>query len=141
MAITARTTIDPNAMATAWATGVQSGGAKWIAGVKAPRRLPNANPAQNAANWIAGVTAAEPAFVAGISSAAYLPALEAGVTAKVGSYTGAATTKKANAVAGFTKVAPMIQTALASLPPRGPKGTNAARGAAFANAMHAQKGK
>ena len=141
MAITQRSTIDPAAMATAWATRVGASGAKWVAGVKAPRRLPNANPQQNATNWLAGVTSAEPKFIAGISGASYLTNLENGVTNKQASYTGSGAAKKANAQAGFQKVAPMIQTALAGLPPRGPKGTNSNRGAAFGEAMHAQKGK
>lgn len=141
MAITQRTSIDPNAMATAWAARVGQSGAKWVAGVKAPRRLPNANPSANASAWTAGVAAAEPKFVKGISDPSYLTNLEAGVTNKQSSYTGSGTAKKANAAAGFAKVAAMIPTALAALPPRGPKGTNSARGAAFAEAMHAQKGK
>ena len=140
MAITQRNQIDPNAMATAWSAGVAAGGAKWLAGIKSPRVLPNANPAANAANWLAGVTAGEPAYVAGVSGPNYLTSLEAGATAKQGSFTGSGAARKANAVSSFTKLAPLIQQARAALPPKGPKGTNTARATAFATAMHALKG-
>lgn len=141
MAITVRGAPNATTMANNWATGVAAAGAKWLNGVNNPRALPNANPQQDAANWLAGVTAAQPAYIAGISSPNYLTDLAAGATAKQSSYTGSGTTRKANAQAAFTNVATMIQGALASLPAKGPKGTNTARSTAFANAMHAQKGK
>ncbi len=140
MAITQRTTIDPNAMTTAWSAGVSAAGAKWIKGIQSPRHLPNANPQANATNWLAGVQNAQPAYVAGISSPAYLTNLEAGAVAKQGSYTGSGAARKANAQAAFSKVAAMIQTALQNLPAKGPAGTNTARATAFATAMHALKG-
>src|SRR5579872_4167812 len=104
MAITQRTTIDPNAMATNWAARVAQSGAKWVAGIKSPRRLPNADPTGNAAKWTAGVAAAEPKLVAALQAPTYLTNLEAGATNKQGSYTGAGQAKKANAAAGFQKV-------------------------------------
>lgn len=142
MAITQRSNqINPATMATNWAQGVGSAGAKWQNGVRSPRRLPNADPSANVANWQTGVAAAGPKLQAALSDPSYLTNLDAGVGAKVSSYTGSGTTRKANAQAGFSKVAPMISSALSSLPPKGPKGTNTARSTAFQQAMHDQKGK
>lgn len=140
MAITQRTGINPTTMAANWSKGVAAAGASWLQGVENPRALPNANPQQNASNWLAGVQQAQPAYVAGVSSPNYLTRLDAGAKAKQGSYTGSGQAHAADFASSANKLAPMIQTALASLPPKGPRGTNTARSDAFQTAMHAQKG-
>ncbi len=140
MAINPRTTLDPTAAASAWSTRVGASASKWLKGVESPRRLPNANPQQNATNWLAGVTSAEPRFVAAISSPAYLTALDAGATAKQGNYSAAGQRSQAKMQAAMTKVLPAIQAIVAALPPRGPAGTNSGRSTQLQTALHALKG-
>lgn len=141
MAITARgNSVNATTMADNWSSGVQRSGAKWQSGSKSPRRLPNADPAANVASWQTGVQGAGPKMQAALSDPSYLTNLEAGVTAKVSSYTGSGTARKANALKGFQKSAAMVEKALANLPPKGPAGTNSGRSTAFQEAMHAQKG-
>jgi hypothetical protein len=140
MAIAVRNDINPTTMADNWAARISQSGQRWLNGIKAPRVLPNSNPSAAGSNWTAGVTAAEPSYVAGMSAPDYLTNLEAGATAKQASYTGSGAAKKARALNAFTKVAPMIKAALATLPPKGPPGTNTARSTAFQAAMHAQRG-
>lgn len=140
MAITQRTGINPTTMASNWQKGVAASGAKWLAGVENPRHLPNANPQANAANWLAGVQQAQPSYVAGVSAPDYLTRLDTGAKAKQASYTTAAQTHLADFSASATKLAPMIQHALSTLPAKGPRGTNSGRSTAFQEAMHAQKG-
>lgn len=140
MAITVRTTINPTNMATRWQSGVASAGARWLTGIKSPRILPNHNPTQNAANWQSGVATAVPKYERNITGAAYLTRLEAGATAKQGSYTGSGAAHQADFQSAATKIATAVEQALASLPPKGPRGTNTGRSTAFQEAMHAKRG-
>lgn len=140
MAITVRTRTDPTNMATRWGAGMAANGTKWGAGVRNPRKLPNADPAHNAAMWQQGVAAALPAFTAGISSPNYLAKLDAGVPAGQTKFGSSGTSRLPQAQSAFAKLAPMIDAAVAALPPKGPKGTNSNRAAAFGTAMHATKG-
>ena len=140
MAITQRTTINPTSMTSNWTKGVTGAGAKWFAGIENPRALPNANPTQNANNWLAGVQQAQPAYIAGVSNPNYLTRLDNGAKAKQGSYSGAGTAHAADYGSSAPKLATMIQTSLASMPPKGPSGTNSGRSTAFQESMHAQKG-
>lgn len=133
-------TLSADAMSTAWATGVGGAGTKWTNGISNPRQAPNANPAQNTANWQTGVADAAPTYEAAISSSNYVPAWQAGAKAKVASYTGSGSARKANYAAAAAKLVPLINQALTTLPPKGPKGTNTARSTAFQTAMHAVKG-
>jgi len=140
MAITVRTRTDPAAMASNWGAGMSAGGSKWGAGVRNPRRLPNADPAHNATMWQQGVSAALPAFTAGISNPNYLAKLNAGVPAGQTKFGSAGASRLPQAQSAFAKLAPQIDAAVAGLPPKGPKGTNSGRAAAFGTAMHATKG-
>jgi hypothetical protein len=140
MAITTRTTINPTNMATRWASGVSAGGARWLAGIKSPRRLPNADPARNGANWQTGVATAVPKYEKGITGTAYLTRLENGATAKQGSFTGAGAAHQADFQSAATKIATAVEQALSTLPPKGPRGTNIGRSTAFQEAMHARRG-
>jgi len=133
-------TLNAQAAAQKWAQRVAASGATWQAGFTNYRAAPNANPAQNTANWQQGVAAAAPKFEAAISSAQYLSDWQAGAKNKVQSYTNSGQAHQAKAAAGFAKAFAMITQALSQLPPKGRKGTNAARATAFAEAMHAQKG-
>lgn len=140
MAITRRTSIDPASMTSNWSKGVAAAGGRWLKGVQSPRNLPNADPDKNVANWQTGVASAGPSMKAGISSPNYLTRLEAGATAKQSSYAGAGSAHSADFGAAASKLAPMIQNALSSLPAKGPRGTNSQRSVAFAEAMHTQRG-
>lgn len=140
MAITKRSQLDPNAAATAWAAGMGRSGANWLKGIRSPRNIPNADPTKNTANYLAGVAAAGPSFSAGISSPRYLQRLEDGASAKQASFTGAGAAHQADYNSAATKLFPLITNALATLPPRGPRGTNSGRSTAFQEAMHAQRG-
>jgi hypothetical protein len=141
MAITQRSAVDVTSAVNNWGTGVGRSGPKWIGGIQRPRRLPNADPAKNVTNWQAGVQNAGPKMQAAISDPNYLVKLEAGATAKQGSYTQAGTTGKAAFQSAFPKVQAAINAGLAALAPKGPKGTNGANATAYANAAHATKGK
>jgi hypothetical protein len=140
MAIATRTTTNPTNMASRWASGVSAGGARWLAGIKAPRRLPNADPTKNGANWQTGVATAVPKYEKGITGAAYLTRLENGATAKQGSFTGSGAAHQADFHSSATKIAAAIDHAVSSLPPKGPRGTNIGRSTAFQEAMHAHRG-
>lgn len=140
MAITQRTTLDPATAASNWSQRVSQSGTKFVAGVQKPRRLPNADPAKNTASWTQGVAQAAPTFQAAISAPDYLTKLEAGATTKVGNYTAAGARSKGNAQAAFSKVFPAIQGIVASLPARGPVGTNGARSTQMQEALHALRG-
>lgn len=140
MAITVRSTINPQNMATRWQSGVAASGARWLAGVKSPRVLPNANPTSNAANWQAGVATAVPKYERNTTGPTYLTRLEAGATAKQGSYTGSGAAHQADFLSSATKVAQAVEQAINGLPPKGPRGTNTGRSTAFQEAMHAKKG-
>jgi hypothetical protein len=140
MAITQRNTLDPTAAASAWATRVGASGSKWLKGIETPRRLPNANPAANATAWMAGVTAAAPKFQQKITGQTYLDNLDKGATAKQGNYTSAGQRAQPNMQAAMSKVLPAIQTIVAALPPRGPRGTNGARSQQLQDALHALRG-
>ena len=140
MAITQRQGVNATTMAANWTKGVAAAGAKWLTGVESPRQLPNANPQAAANNWTAGVQAAQPLYIAGLSNPNYLTRLDAGAKAKQGSYTGAATTHAADFQSSANKLVGMIASALQSLPPKGPPGTNSGRSTAFQEAMHALKG-
>jgi hypothetical protein len=133
-------TLNAQAAAQKWAQRISQSGATWQAGFTNYRQAPNANPAQNTTNWQQGVAAAAPKFEAAISSASYLSDWQAGAKNKVQSYTSSGQAHMAKAQAGFQKSFAMITQALSQLPPKGRKGTNAARATAFAEAMHAQKG-
>ncbi len=141
MAITVRTGTNPSVMAANWSAGMARGSANWAKGVKAPRKLPNADPAKNAASWQTGVAAAGPAMLAGISSPSYLTKLEAGIPAGTSKFGSAGTSRLPQATEAFGKLAGIIDTAVTALPPKGLKGTNSARAAAFGELMHAQKGR
>jgi len=140
MAITPRTTINPQNATTRWQNGVAGAGGRWLAGIKSPRALPNANPARNATNWQAGVAQALNKFQTNISSPHYLTRLENGATAKQGSYTGSGAAHASDMLSAITKVAAAIEQVLPTLPAKGPRGTNIARSTAFQEAMHAKKG-
>jgi hypothetical protein len=140
MAITPRTTINPQNMAARWQSGVAAGGARWLAGLKSPRRMPDANPTQRAANWQAGVATAVAKFEKNTTGPTFLTRLENGATAKQGSYTGAGTAHQADFLASAGKLATAIETAVGALPPKGPRGTNTGRSTAFQEAMHAKRG-
>lgn len=133
--------LNAQTMADAWAAGVGRAGTNWTQGIQNPRQAPNANPAQMAANWQQGVANAAPRFSAAVSAGDFVTKWQQGAVAKVASFTGSGTARKSNAAAGFAKVVPMIQSSLANLPAKGPKGTNSGRAQAFGEAMHAQKGK
>lgn len=140
MAIAVRTGVDAGKMATSWSAGMAQGGTKWGNGLRSPRKLPNADPAANTSAWQAGVAGAGPSFNAGISSPSYLTKLEAGIPAGQSKFGSAGASRAPQAQAAFQKLAPLINAAVASLPPKGPKGTNSNRAAAFGTAMHAVKG-
>lgn len=140
MAIAKRTTIDANAMTTAWSAGLQRSGGRWLSGIRSPRELPNANPDANVTNYLTRTAAAGPALKAGITSPNYLTRLEAGAQAKQASFTGAGQAHAADFGSSAQKLATIIGDARANLPPKGPRGTNTARSTAFQEAMHAKKG-
>lgn len=140
MAISKRTSIDPGSMQANWSKGVAASGGKWLKGVQSPRKLPNENPDQNVSNWQTGVSSAGPAMKAGITSPNYLTRLEAGATAKQSSYAGAGSAHAADFGAAAQKLSGMIQEAMGTLPAKGPRGTNAQRSVAFAEAMHSKRG-
>ena len=140
MAITPRSTINPQNATTRWQNGVAGAGARWLTGIKSPRALPNANPTRNAANWQAGVAQAVSKFERNISSPHYLTRLENGATAKQGSYTGSGAAHSADMLSSMTKVAAAIEQVLPTLPAKGPRGTNTARSTAFQEAMHSKRG-
>jgi hypothetical protein len=140
MAITPRTTINPQNMASRWQNGVAAAGARWLAGIKSPRALPNANPTQNAANWQAGVAGAVPKYEHNISGAGYLTRLENGATAKQGSYTGSGAAHASDMLSSAQKIATAIEQIVPTLPRKGPRGTNTGRSTAFQDAMHARRG-
>ena len=132
--------LDPAAAATKWATRMGQAGPDWTAGIANPRVAPNANPAAMASNYLAGTAAAGPTYTAGVSSPDFVNKWQAGAKAKVGSFSGAGALHKSVMATALGKIFPMIQQALSGLAPKGPKGTNSARGQQFGEAMHALKG-
>jgi len=140
MAIAQRGQLNPQAAATKWSQRVGQSGATWLGGIQAPRRLPNADPAKNTAAWQQGVAAAGPAMEKGISDPSYLTRLETGAKNKQASYSGAGTAHQTDMQNAMNKVLPAIQNIVATLPPRGPRGTNNGRSAAVADGLHALRG-
>lgn len=140
MAITARSTINPQQATTRWQNGVAANTARWLAGIKAPRRLPNANPVQNAANWQAGVAGAVTKFEHNTTGQPYLTRLENGATAKQASYGGSGAAHAPDMLSSMTKIAAAIEAVLPTLPAKGPRGTNTGRSTAFQEAMHQRRG-
>lgn len=142
MAFNPRAQIDPNKMTTNWSAGVQRSGAKWAAGAINPRRMFNANPNAAAAAWTAGVSAAQPQYEKGLA-ATDLAVMEANING-VGQqrYSQAGTQKMQKFQKKATALASAISSVAASLPAdRSTVQARIARMTAWANGMHAQKGK
>jgi hypothetical protein len=122
-----------------WATAMAQAGAKYTAGVGRVTQSPNAKAAAAASSYAAGTAnAVASGKFAAANNAVPLSTWQQGCTQKgaqrLASGAQAAQGKVQNVM---SQLIPQIQSVAASLPPRGPKGTNDGRSAAFSQAMHA----
>lgn len=143
--ITPTTQINPTTMAANWGPGVINNAQKWQKKALNPRRLFNADPAQNQANWSAGVqrAAAQGTYASKIGS------VDLGMMANAISTYGttnfaAAGSNKAAKYAAKTQALAAAETAVlqqVSSMPTGKGANNEARMLAWARGMAAYKGK
>jgi hypothetical protein len=128
MALTIRTQTSPATAIANWTAGVQRSGAKWTAGVLAPKRDPFATAAASVGNWQAAVSspAAATAFVNGLNNvnvAAFTATVQGTGQQK---YVASATTKTAKETAFMNAFLPQLDNITNNLNrtnPRGPRGS------------------
>lgn len=120
-----------------WLSGMQNVTAKVTQGVQAVQTAPGQAAAAAQSSYLQGVNANVGKWAQNVAAVPLstwqqamitkgAPRMASGAQAAQGKYTAAAQTNQSR-----------IAAAIASLPPRGPKGSNNARSAGFADAMHA----
>lgn len=119
-----------------WLAAMQNVTAKVQAGAARVTQAPGAAAAANQSGYLAGVAQSAGKWARNVA-AVTLQQWQAAVAAKAGNISTGARAAASKQSAAMSKVMGMVANARASLPPRGPKGTNNGRSAAFSDAMHA----
>lgn len=129
------TAMTPDQIAQKWATNLGAAGPSIQAGVQAVTVAPGQAAARQKSVWVQNVTAAQDKWASNVASVSLPEWQQAMIQKGAPRIASGATAAQPKFTAFMTKLLPYINSAKASLPPRGNLEQNLARATAFGRAM------